>query len=140
MTLDDTTSKIRGDGSDDIHDEKSPIDVTEKASHTTHSSVENLYQDGLLEPVYYAKTLVLNRAIEEIGMGKYQVRSGSKSNASWPEVNGKLTFNVISPSTCSSSCQASDGSRKCPLRIFFQNSFNSPGMLHGTAIAYGRYV
>jgi hypothetical protein len=38
------------------------------------SSVENLYKEGVLDPTYYAKTLVLNRALQEIGMGKYQVR------------------------------------------------------------------
>lgn len=37
------------------------------------SSVENLYKEGVLDPVYHAKTLVLNRALQEIGMGKYQV-------------------------------------------------------------------
>lgn len=37
------------------------------------SSIENLYKEGVLDPVYYAKTLALNRALQEIGMGKYQV-------------------------------------------------------------------
>jgi hypothetical protein len=37
------------------------------------SYVENLYKEGDLDPVYYAKTLVLNRALQELGMGKYQV-------------------------------------------------------------------
>jgi hypothetical protein len=39
----------------------------------TSSVVENLYKEGVLDPVYHAKTLVLNRALQEIGMGKYQV-------------------------------------------------------------------
>ena len=37
------------------------------------SSVENLYKEGVLDPLYYTKTLVLNGALQEIGMGKYQV-------------------------------------------------------------------
>ena len=37
------------------------------------SSLENLYKEGVLDPVYHAKNLVLNRALQEIGMGKYQV-------------------------------------------------------------------
>jgi hypothetical protein len=37
------------------------------------SSVENLYKEGVLDPLYYTKTLVLNDALQEIGMGKYQV-------------------------------------------------------------------
>ncbi|PPQ82780.1 hypothetical protein CVT25_009275 [Psilocybe cyanescens] len=88
--------------SDDLHDEKSPIDVSEKASHTTHSSVENLYQDdGSLEPIYYAKTLVLNRAIEEIGMGKYQYMLflvsgfGWFADSVWPLITGLILTPVV---------------------------------------------
>ena len=39
----------------------------------TSIAAENLYKEGVLDPVYHAKTLVLNRALQEIGMGKYQV-------------------------------------------------------------------
>ena len=46
--------------------------VTDRLASAT-SSVENLYKEGVLDPTYYAKTLVLNRALQEIGMGKYQV-------------------------------------------------------------------
>ena len=34
---------------------------------------KSLYEDGVLDSVYHAKTLVLNRALQEQGMGKYQV-------------------------------------------------------------------
>ena len=34
---------------------------------------EDLYDEGSVDPVYQAKTRVLNQALQEIGMGKYQV-------------------------------------------------------------------
>ena len=55
---------------DEDNPQKSPAIVTLESAT---SSVENLYEEGVLDPVYYAKTLVLNRALQEIGMGKYQV-------------------------------------------------------------------
>ena len=36
--------------------------------------MEDIYDDGSVDPVYQAKAHVLNRALQEIGMGKYQVR------------------------------------------------------------------
>lgn len=33
----------------------------------------DLYEDGHDDPVYQAKARILNRSIQEIGMGKYQV-------------------------------------------------------------------
>lgn len=36
---------------------------------------EDLYDEGSVDPVYQAKTRVLNQALQEIGMGKYQVSS-----------------------------------------------------------------
>lgn len=33
----------------------------------------DLYEDGTIDPVYQAKARLLNAAIQEIGMGKYQV-------------------------------------------------------------------
>ena len=50
----------------------------ENATATASSVVENLYKEGDLDPVYHAKTLVLNRALQEIGMGKYQVKKNYK--------------------------------------------------------------
>ena len=46
----------------------------DSATQAATSSVENLYKEGDLDPVYHAKTLVLNRALQEIGMGRYQVK------------------------------------------------------------------
>lgn len=42
---------------------------------TAEYDVKNLYEDDSLDPLYYRKTLLLNHAIQEIGMGKYQVCS-----------------------------------------------------------------
>lgn len=33
----------------------------------------DLYEDGYDDPLYQAKARILNRSIQEIGMGKYQV-------------------------------------------------------------------
>ena len=46
----------------------------DSATQAATGSVENLYKEGDLDPVYHAKTLVLNRALQEIGMGRYQVK------------------------------------------------------------------
>jgi hypothetical protein len=35
--------------------------------------MEDVYDEGSVDPVYQAKARVLNRALQEIGMGKYQV-------------------------------------------------------------------
>lgn len=35
----------------------------------------DLFGEGSVDPVYQAKARVLNAAIQDIGMGKYQVRS-----------------------------------------------------------------
>ena len=36
-------------------------------------ATQDLYDEGSVDPVYQAKARVLNRALQEIGMGKYQV-------------------------------------------------------------------
>lgn len=43
---------------------------TDKSSET--NPIPGLYEDGTLDPIYQEKTKILNRAIEEIGMGRYQ--------------------------------------------------------------------
>ena len=52
--------------------EKSESQSTDKPSET--NPIPGLYEDGILDPIYQEKTKILNRAIEEIGMGRYQVR------------------------------------------------------------------
>ena len=36
---------------------------------------EDLHDEGSVDPVYQAKARILNHALQEIGMGKYQVRT-----------------------------------------------------------------
>lgn len=40
---------------------------------TTKIYATDLYEDGYGDPVYREKARILNRHIQEIGMGKYQV-------------------------------------------------------------------
>ena len=58
---------------------------------TSSLSIENLYKEGVLDPVYHAKTSVLNHALQEIGMGKYQVHINYYNMIplliSWPQVH-----------------------------------------------------
>ena len=56
----------------DVIGEKSESQSTDKPSET--NPIPGLYEDGILDPIYQEKTKILNRAIEEIGMGRYQVR------------------------------------------------------------------
>ena len=51
---------------------KSESQSADKPSET--NPLPGLYEDGILDPIYQEKTKILNRAIEEIGMGRYQVR------------------------------------------------------------------
>ena len=45
---------------------------TAGSSHSDPTPVD-LFSDETVDPVYQAKAYVLNKAIQEIGMGKYQV-------------------------------------------------------------------
>ena len=51
---------------------KSPSVAT--AKHLNVLGMQDVYDEGSVDPVYQAKARVLNRALQEIGMGKYQVR------------------------------------------------------------------
>ena len=44
--------------------------------HFVQGAENDIYEDGSVDPVYQAKARLLNRAIQEIGMGKYQVSMG----------------------------------------------------------------
>jgi hypothetical protein len=60
-------------GPENVVDQKRESQCTDKPSKTTNP-LPGLYEDGILDPIYQEKTKILNRAIEEIGMGRYQVR------------------------------------------------------------------
>jgi len=46
----------------------------EVSSHPVILLKENLHDERSVDPVYQAKARILNQALQEIGMGKYQVR------------------------------------------------------------------
>jgi hypothetical protein len=54
------------------------VDAKQQSNSLTrnesHPQLVDLYEDEMaIDPVYQAKTRILNRAIQKIGMGKYQV-------------------------------------------------------------------
>lgn len=55
---------------------KSPSVESVKVLSSQHTilSGQDLLEEGSVDPVYHAKARVLNQALQEIGMGKYQVR------------------------------------------------------------------
>lgn len=58
--------------------EKEKYIVDSDDSETTSViSRPDLYEEGAVDPVYRAKAHLLSNAIQEIGMGKYQVRTKS---------------------------------------------------------------
>jgi hypothetical protein len=44
---------------------------------------EDLHDEGSVDPVYQAKARLLNYALQEIGMGRYQVRFPTDFNFTW---------------------------------------------------------
>ena len=48
------------------------------------ADTENVYEHDSLDPLYAAKAKILNDSLQEIGMGKYQVRFGPGLFASEP--------------------------------------------------------
>ena len=55
-------------------DEKSQSDVKNDDVYKI-TVTQDLYEEGALDPVYQAKARLVSAAIQEIGMGKYQVRA-----------------------------------------------------------------
>jgi hypothetical protein len=49
-------------------------DILPDVSSITGPAID-LYEDGYNDPVYQAKARILNNAIQDIGMGRYQVCS-----------------------------------------------------------------
>ncbi|KAK1225265.1 MFS sugar transporter [Marasmius sp. AFHP31] len=86
----------------------SPLEKTPSAStHVVDGSdkkivvLEDMFEDGTIDPVYQAKARILNAAIQEIGMGKYQVYLfccagfGWFADSVWPLITGL----ILSPVT-----------------------------------------
>ncbi|KAF5329762.1 hypothetical protein D9619_009282 [Psilocybe cf. subviscida] len=82
-------------------DSKDGMGHTSLGTDTATPSLENLFEHGVLDPVYYEKTLILNRAIQEIGMGRYQWQLffvagfGWFADSVWPLITGLILTPVI---------------------------------------------
>ncbi|KAF8809939.1 MFS general substrate transporter [Phlegmacium glaucopus] len=93
MIEEDDLQKTHGSS---VQQDKERGPVTDGFIESATSSVENLYKEGVLDPVYYAKTLVFNRALQEIGMGKYQYMllvvagMGWFADSVWPLITGLI--------------------------------------------------
>ncbi|KAL4070230.1 major facilitator superfamily domain-containing protein [Scleroderma yunnanense] len=61
----------------------------------------DLYNDGYVDPVYQAKARILNRSIQDIGMGKYQwclfvvAGFGWFADSVWPSLSGLILTPVL---------------------------------------------
>ncbi|KAF8870172.1 MFS general substrate transporter [Infundibulicybe gibba] len=66
-----------------------------------HAQWEDLYGEGILDPVYHTKARILNSAIQEIGMGKYQyylfvvAGFGWFADSVWPLISGLILAPVV---------------------------------------------
>jgi len=62
----------------EVEKEKSDVEVEKVKSPSVDSArsdptLVDLFSDETVDPVYQAKARILNQAIHEIGMGRYQV-------------------------------------------------------------------
>lgn len=55
------------------HSTSSPLPDTLPHINPITGPAMDLYEDGYSDPVYHAKARILNHAIQDIGMGRYQV-------------------------------------------------------------------
>lgn len=69
--------------------------IDRKSDIEVRTACEDMYEDGTVDPVYQAKARLLNSAIQEIGMGKYQVRSQKSSRWCW-RIDRALSSAVVS--------------------------------------------
>ncbi|KAH9943665.1 MFS general substrate transporter [Amylocystis lapponica] len=66
------------------------------------STVDDLFEEGTMDPVYMAKSRILSRAVQEIGMGKYQwclfvvAGFGWFADSVWPLIGGLILSPVTS--------------------------------------------
>lgn len=69
-------AKLDGDAGYE-YEEKKPADVESAAVHVHVKARELLYdgEEAFVDPIYRAKDKLLTDAFQEIGMGRYQVRS-----------------------------------------------------------------
>ncbi|KII86743.1 hypothetical protein PLICRDRAFT_267090 [Plicaturopsis crispa FD-325 SS-3] len=83
---------------------QSPADSGEKKTgfvQEIHAETQDLYTDDAVDPVYQAKARILNDALQEIGMGKYQwylfvvAGFGWLADNLWPIVTGLILTPVV---------------------------------------------
>src|SRR6266571_883109 len=82
--------------------------VHELPSQPAILAKEDLHDEGSVDPVYQAKARILNQALQEIGMGKYQVRI--PTDFKFPRRLYLLQFSGVY-----SLLQVLDGSRECSM-------------------------
>ncbi|KAJ7601095.1 MFS general substrate transporter [Mycena floridula] len=77
-------------------DEKHPVDYSPSVE-----VLDDMYEDGSVDPVYQAKARILSAAIQEIGMGRYQIYLflcagfGWFADSVWPLISGLILSPVI---------------------------------------------
>ncbi|KAF9225681.1 MFS general substrate transporter [Gyrodon lividus] len=70
-------------------------------AYVVHAETRDVFTDSSLDPVYQAKARILNEALQEIGMGKYQwllfivAGFGWLSDNLWPIVTGLILDPVV---------------------------------------------
>ncbi|KAI9430543.1 MFS general substrate transporter [Lactarius indigo] len=62
------------------------------AELTIQADTEDVFEHDLLDPLYAAKAKILNDALQEIGMGKYQVRLNPSCSVSFPHAQAISSF------------------------------------------------
>lgn len=84
-------------------EKKDPSSFQDAPPAFTHTFAEvDLFEEGAVDPVYEAKARLLNHAIREIGMGKYQwylfvvAGFGWFSDSVWPLIGGLILNPVVS--------------------------------------------
>ncbi|KAH0582368.1 hypothetical protein H2248_010313 [Termitomyces sp. 'cryptogamus'] len=66
-----------------------------------HACTQNIFMDGTVDPIYQEKARILNDAIQDIGMGRYQrglfvvVGFGWLADNLWPVVTGLILAPVV---------------------------------------------
>ncbi|KAG1873348.1 MFS general substrate transporter [Suillus tomentosus] len=83
------------------HSTSSPLPDTSPRINPITGPAMDLYEDGYSDPVYQAKARILNHAIQDIGMGRYQwylfvvTGFGWFADSVWPLLSGLILAPVV---------------------------------------------
>ncbi|KAG1731032.1 major facilitator superfamily domain-containing protein [Suillus lakei] len=98
MSMNTIGAKLRSKSADST---SSPLpDILPDVNPITGPAID-LYEDGYNDPVYQAKARILNRAIQDIGMGRYQwylfvvTGFGWFADSVWPLLSGLILTPVV---------------------------------------------